>query len=923
MQMQNSADQYAKYFLMKALSNCPPIHARETNMSTTRAEYKKNNKELMTAIAEGKTDIILKKLELPKININFQDQYGDTPLMSACREGNIEIAKKLIEAKADIHYVNNDRKYGIAEIAYKNQHFDILEMLMQNGSKNCKNIFDSARRNHVSMIVKLSNYGYLSHDEIKILIKNHNGNVLNRILDNAIEKDDKALVKLILSVAWEEKYLSWPYFNYYIKQALEKKHTQIAEILMQTLLAIPFVQYSISYEELIFSNDIDSYHNGKLLGSERSVHLYQAEFKNEKVIFKVTNISSSDHIGFLNEEFKKDSSYSTFFINEVKAMSELQSPHVIKFLGIANNGTVAGIVLKHYNSSLDELLNNSKTPISLEQKLLLAKQISDGLSHIHHKDWLHNNLQASTILLDEKQHPVIADFSTATPVSSNEDLIVDIYSLGLLFLRIATNLKPSVCENKKELYLLKKSGKLETLLKDCPAPWKEIIQYCWNDNPLNPPDAEQISHLLEKALKDLHKPQIQTQTISAPEEMFTLLKIRHDLNLPFPVSLQKYVISHCDLELEKKDSLGRGAIGYVQPAFYKGEEVAIKYFDSFYKNILPENLKPQWENYLNEVSLMIETTSEHITQIRGISFKEMNMVGGKYAIAPAIVMKRCVGNLYEILKDYSKPVEFQYIYMWGKQISQALAEIHAKSWLHRDLRLKNILLDDKGNAILSDFGQAVRNNFKYTRIDPCQIINFYAPELIIKGINARTTEASEVYSLGLILWEILTRNYPFGTSKNLDLIKIKKSLQHEKIPDSCPPGLKKIILACWDNDPEKRPTAQEVANLCAKELSILLAMPVNSQPVMDDKCGTKKKSLGLSFKTRLESSTDYLISPIDLKSWVLSPKTPAYPRFFQPELMPILIAENKKDDSLSVAADESETVKGSNSRSSMNVTNGT
>src|SRR5437588_12334758 len=91
-------------------------------------------------------------------------------------------------------------------------------------------------------------------------------------------------------------------------------------------------------------------------------------------------------------------------------------------------------------------------------------------------------------------------------------------------------------------------------------------------------------------------------------------------------------------------------------------------------------------------------------------------------------------------------------------------------------------------------------------------VKYIAPELLRGIINAKNTKESDVYSVGMLMWEIFAGNPPFDD----------RAHNHHLIFDICEKGLRPLILSempedytqmmqkCWDVDPSKRPTIEEL-----------------------------------------------------------------------------------------------------------------
>ncbi len=149
----------------------------------------------------------------------------------------------------------------------------------------------------------------------------------------------------------------------------------------------------------------------------------------------------------------------------------------------------------------------------------------------------------------------------------------------------------------------------------------------------------------------------------------------------------------------------------------------------------------------------------------------------------------------------------------AKQISEGLAEAHRLGVIHRDLKPSNIIIDRDGNARIMDFGIA-RSLYAKSITGEGMIIGtpeYMSPEQV-EGKEA--DKRSDIYSLGIILYEMLTGRAPFEGDTPLS-IAVKHKSERPKDPkelnDQIPEDLDRLILRCLEKDKSKRyQSAEEV-----------------------------------------------------------------------------------------------------------------
>ena len=169
-----------------------------------------------------------------------------------------------------------------------------------------------------------------------------------------------------------------------------------------------------------------------------------------------------------------------------------------------------------------------------------------------------------------------------------------------------------------------------------------------------------------------------------------------------------------------------------------------------------------------------------------------------------------------------------------EQVAQAVQFAHEKGVIHRDLKPANVLLDAAGHPRVTDFGLAKRVTGESGLTASGQVLGTpsYMPPEQAAGKIDQISPASDVYSLGAMLYCLLTGRPPFHTANPMDtLIQV---LGQEPVPPrqlnaEVPRDLETVILKCLEKEPKRRyATAQELADELQRYLD---GKPVLARPI--------------------------------------------------------------------------------------------
>jgi predicted Ser/Thr protein kinase len=243
--------------------------------------------------------------------------------------------------------------------------------------------------------------------------------------------------------------------------------------------------------------------------------------------------------------------------------------------------------------------------------------------------------------------------------------------------------------------------------------------------------------------------------------------------------------------------LGAGSFGRVYQGTWRHSEVAIK-------ELLPECLSPvAVEEFEREAHTMQRLRSPHVIQFYGYC------VSPKYCIVMEYMPQ---GSLFNLLHYSQKPLSWEMRIHIAQDLSKGLEYLHAEKVLHRDIKSQNVLLSENNTVKLTDFGLSkvkMETRSATKGVQSVGTLAWMAPELFAR--NGVYTFKADIYSLGMTLWELASRDTPFKEAPSPAMISCwVLGGEREEIPADCPQKLSNAITACWAQEPEHRPTATEL-----------------------------------------------------------------------------------------------------------------
>ena len=306
------------------------------------------------------------------------------------------------------------------------------------------------------------------------------------------------------------------------------------------------------------------------------------------------------------------------------------------------------------------------------------------------------------------------------------------------------------------------------------------------------------------------------------------------------------VIAWSDVVLGEE--LGRGAYGAVYRAMWRGAPVAVKQLRE-----LPEGSEEELEAFQNETRQLYKLRHPHVVQFFGSGV----YVAESGQPLPFLVTELLPGGTLRALLAsdlaLSQPKREAIAY----DVVRGMAYMHEQGVMHRDLKSDNVMMavgaDGKRIAKVADLGTAVRftSGQRQFRASPAQQLTaaadatrtlgagtplWMAPE-VLDGRHGKATygPAVDVYSFGIVMWEVHSRKLPFTdvvVKNHFDLSKMIAGGRRPAFPEGLPPPpgwYASLMRKCWATAAAARPTFQTALAIfnkncqAAKEQALPLA----------------------------------------------------------------------------------------------------
>ncbi|PKC14591.1 kinase-like protein [Rhizophagus irregularis] len=557
------------------------------------------------------------------------------------------------------------------------------------------------------------------------------------------------------------------------------------------------------------------------------IKLYEySDFKNIQSIKKGSfgsivraTLNNIDDL-FALKSFNNDEATLCEIVREIKLHQFIAHENIIQFYGITKMENVDQMNMNKYilvfeyadNGTLDTYLNEHFNELSWNDKLSLALQLASAISCFHNYDIIHQNLHANKILVHQKNIK-LADFglSKEIPETSSNTLHIlsimpytdprsfnnqnfqldktsNVYSFGILLWQISSGYRPFRDEGYNvKLILDILSGKREKIIDGTPEEYSKLYAECWNYDSQKRPNMQQVVSTLNQ-LKSSNNFQDNNPSDNATEWIKNALNNKVVNFIPFN-------------ELTKPEFFKKGGFGLIMKAIWNKTGNYVVYKKLTNTNAVRDDIL---NAFIHELKIHLHFEyCDRIIRCLGIS---QDVTTKEYLL---VMQYANGGDLRNYLKDNFKKLTWEDKKRLAFQIADGLNYLHNENVLHRDLHSKNIVIHEN-NAKIIDFGISKIQNQSSAYIGNFGNIVYVEPKRILDS-KFPYTKSSDIYSFGVLIWEISSGCPPFKNcvTENEKVALICAGKRETPIPET-PKEYEELYIKCWDQEPKQRPIISKV-----------------------------------------------------------------------------------------------------------------
>ena len=541
------------------------------------------------------------------------------------------------------------------------------------------------------------------------------------------------------------------------------------------------------------------------------------------------------------------------FLEQTTIMNKLTHSNILKLYGVCTTYPIY-IIMELMTNSLFNYLCYEAQDLQLSTMISASMQIAEGMDYLHKQRCIHRNLSAKNILVSENLICKISGFELAKIVDNDVIKVdlnfkfpirwtacetftsyphestfkSDVWSFGILLWEISTfGCLPYPCMANTQV----QEEVVEGYRMPCPS-MNLMVLYasmlkCWRESPADRPNFEDLSSELKELLtvcdisdSHLNKDNILVNVGSTTEEnpIYGCIVVHKEEDITnFEQNCEMALITwNYSFECSQNQSIkltkraqfanyGKQHVDTYEGLWNKTTPVLVKIYSTHSTSTL---------NTLQQAANIAKLNHPNIIQFYAVFQARRALYAvTEFMKTDLLTYLRCTDQSLHLSQTVSMTLE----------IVKGMIYIEDKKYTLRNLKASSIMLSNNSVCKICNLDLAAN-------VEDCLItdpltkfpIRWTAPEAII---YCRFSIKSDVWSFGILLWELVTHGclpYPKMTT-----CQVREQLfqgYRMPCPSKCPDNLFSIILECWNENPDRRPTftgLHEILNLYLQEINKL------------------------------------------------------------------------------------------------------
>ncbi|CAA0819952.1 Protein kinase superfamily protein with octicosapeptide/Phox/Bem1p domain [Striga hermonthica] len=317
---------------------------------------------------------------------------------------------------------------------------------------------------------------------------------------------------------------------------------------------------------------------------------------------------------------------------------------------------------------------------------------------------------------------------------------------------------------------------------------------------LSPPITQQNGGVQPTNVEIQHKDKL--------EEIKT--KLPDKINFGFPASGMGRLQIIRNSDLEELRELGSGTFGTVYHGKWRGTDIAIKRINDRCFAGKPSEQDRMRDDFWNEAIKLADLHHPNVVAFYGV------VLDGPDGSIATVTEYMVNGSLRNALQKSERNLDKRKRLLIGMDIAFGMEYLHGKNIVHFDLKSDNLLVNLRDpHRPICKVGDLGLSKVKCQTLISGGVrgtLPWMAPELL-NGSSSLVSEKVDVFSFGIVMWELLTGDEPYADLHYGAIIGgIVSNTLRPLVPETCDPDWRALMERCWSSEPSERPNFTDIAN---------------------------------------------------------------------------------------------------------------